>query len=470
MRADRGRLANWQLFLSQYNYDVELIAGSKNYLPDALTREMAMFRREDNDEGRNPSSRKLGKEKAQPEMDEVQNFLLISKKSAITDQSQGKGLGSPSQTADGKGSSRPLMAAALPKIRNTPHGETDVWGYKLHRFSESVFKTNRVLAFYQKALLDNLMFAFQERDKSHMLKSLYALAEEMHQSQAIRKQQSAADPSYSLTMRQKNSPNNNSKIQYADGTENARVPFLALKETEWYKFHDLIGVHQLEDHTIPETLYAVPGPYTGRYVVNVQSNHPQEHKLWLVENGFVHNLWTETNEDLKGLPSIIVNTVKNIRKTDCILRLKFRSTPPEWIPRKNGEVEYISPYHYVRIIQGRYEYPALPGYNGVPNHSIAWMKAMTLKYIRKIVEDDKHITYLTSGDKILVTTYDHPHAASSDLFQKIKRNEIDSSLACAKWIDKVEDDGHYKIYEDTDMEDMRAVGQEPNDSEEDDDM
>ena len=150
--ADRGRLANCQLFLGQYDYNVELIAGNRNYLPDALTREMAMFRREEDDERRNPRSRKLGKEKVQPEMDEVEKFLLCPKGPTITDQSQGKGLTSPSQTSDGKGSSRPFMAAALPKSRHSPRGETDVWGYELLTFAEYVYKTSKYLSFCQKVL------------------------------------------------------------------------------------------------------------------------------------------------------------------------------------------------------------------------------------------------------------------------------------------------------------------------------
>ncbi|MDD0148583.1 hypothetical protein PSY31_23120, partial [Shigella flexneri] len=83
---------------------------------------------------------------------------------------------------------------------------------------------------------------------------------------------------------------------------------VALKESDWFDFHNLIGSHN-SDSCLPPTLFIVPGPYVGRYVVNVQSEHPQEHKLCLVENGFVHNLWTKTNDDLKGLPPIIVNTV-----------------------------------------------------------------------------------------------------------------------------------------------------------------
>ncbi|MDD0148754.1 hypothetical protein PSY31_24030, partial [Shigella flexneri] len=76
-------------------------------------------------------------------------------------------------------------------------------------------------------------------------------------------------------------------------------------ESVWHEFHSLIGSHNSEDR-VPPTLFIIAGPYVGRYLVNVQSEHPQEHKLWLVENGFVHNLWTKTNDDLKGFPPIIV--------------------------------------------------------------------------------------------------------------------------------------------------------------------
>ncbi|KAL6228350.1 hypothetical protein ACLB2K_002300 [Fragaria x ananassa] len=48
------------MFLTQYEYDVEMVADDKNYLSDALTREMTMFERE----GRNPRNRKpLSEEK-----------------------------------------------------------------------------------------------------------------------------------------------------------------------------------------------------------------------------------------------------------------------------------------------------------------------------------------------------------------------------------------------------------------------
>ncbi|KAL6145853.1 hypothetical protein ACLB2K_056537 [Fragaria x ananassa] len=34
---NRGTVLRWQMFLTQYEYDVEMVAGDKNYLPDALT-------------------------------------------------------------------------------------------------------------------------------------------------------------------------------------------------------------------------------------------------------------------------------------------------------------------------------------------------------------------------------------------------------------------------------------------------
>ncbi|KAL6218813.1 hypothetical protein ACLB2K_012022 [Fragaria x ananassa] len=160
------------MFLTQYKYDVEMVAGDKNYLPDALTREMATFERE----GHNPRSRKPESEekklwerfksgyktvgplhdgpgyqyivsngtaessptsriKPKPDSKEdgcschsggtnedklVNEFLLCPKGSALTDQSQGKRLASPSQMADGKGISSSLKAAVLPKSRKDP--------------------------------------------------------------------------------------------------------------------------------------------------------------------------------------------------------------------------------------------------------------------------------------------------------------------------------------------------------------
>ncbi|KAL6193081.1 hypothetical protein ACLB2K_034165 [Fragaria x ananassa] len=175
--ADRGRVLRWQMFLTQYEYDVEMVAGDKNYLHDALTREMTMFERE----GHNPRSWKpvseekklweryksgdkivgplhdgpgyqyivsYGAESSQPserikpKLDQgwdefsdhskkdadqsvtsdeeklAQEFLLCSKGTASTDWSQGKRPASPSQTADGKDISSPFMAADLPKSRN----------------------------------------------------------------------------------------------------------------------------------------------------------------------------------------------------------------------------------------------------------------------------------------------------------------------------------------------------------------
>ncbi|KAL6140398.1 hypothetical protein ACLB2K_058698 [Fragaria x ananassa] len=108
------------------------LIGNKNYLLDALTRELAMFNRsEGSDEGRNPRNRRPGKKPEQPEEIErvLKSFLLCPKRPVTTDQSQGKGLASLSQTVDGKSLTRPLMATALPKSRLTPKGVLNVHGY-----------------------------------------------------------------------------------------------------------------------------------------------------------------------------------------------------------------------------------------------------------------------------------------------------------------------------------------------------
>ncbi|KAL6138579.1 hypothetical protein ACLB2K_063860 [Fragaria x ananassa] len=484
--ADRGRVLRWQMFLTQYEYDVEMVAGNKNFLLDALTREMAMFERE----GRNPRSRKPESEekkiwekfkegdktigplhdgpgyqylvsygtaetsqasKIKPKSDSekdgrsshsgstneeklINEFLLYPKGSALTDQSQGKRLTSPSQTADGKGISRPLMAAALPKNRKDPlranklpivTGRKVIHNQPLKIFQIPVFRTERLLAFKQKIIIDNILYSFYEENEAHLLQTLMALTEEM----------------YGVHTKDKGVLEEPPKVVFLASPESDKIPMQALKESEWYNFHNLLGEGR---DVLPETLSISPGPYYGRYLVDVQAEHPQKHKLWLIENGFVHNLWTKTNEDLKGFPEIIAEAVKNIRPDGCILRIKFISTPPEWTV-VNGQMNYISPYHHVRLIQSPVQKPAITSGNGRPNQSIPWMKAMAIAVIKDIVLRDYESSLLASGEKIMVTCYNHPPPENCDFFTALMRNEVDCTLATTKWLEKVETEEKYKI-------------------------
>ncbi|KAL6227709.1 hypothetical protein ACLB2K_001666 [Fragaria x ananassa] len=508
--ADRGRVLRWQMFLSQYDYDVEMVAGDKNYLPDALTREMAMFERE----GRNPRSRKpvseekklwerykngdktVGPlhdgpgypyivsygaaessqppERIKPKLNQkwddlsghskkdadqsitddeeriTKEFLLCPKGTGLTDRSQGKRPASPSQTADGKDISSPLMAAALPKSRRDPlranklplvTGKKVIHDQPLKIFQKPVFRTERLLAFKQKIIIDNILYSFYEENEAHLLQTLKALTEEMYGFHAKGKS-ILAEPS---------------KVVYLENPESTRIPILALKESEWYSFHNLLGERK---DVLPGTLSIVPGPYYGRYLVDVQADHPQKHKLWLIENGFVHNLWTKTNDDLKGLPKIITEAVTNIRPDGCILRLKFISTPPEWTVVE-GQTNYISPYHHVRIIQSPVRTSIAISGNGRPNQSIPWMKAMTIAVIKDIVLRDYDSSLLASGEKIMVTYYNHPPPENCDFFTALMRKEVDCTLATTTWLEKVETEEKYKVsypYDsDLDNEDEEAA-------------
>ncbi|KAL6204708.1 hypothetical protein ACLB2K_021975 [Fragaria x ananassa] len=397
--ADRGRVLRWQMFLTQYEYDVEMVAGDKNYLPDALTREMTMFERED----------------------------------LLTDQSQGKRLASPSQTADGKGISSPLMAAALPKSRRDAlkadksplvTGKKVIHDQPLKIFQIPVFRTERLLPFKQKIIIDNILYSFYEDNEAHLLQTLKALTEEM----------------YGFHTKDKGVLAESSKVEYLENPESAKIPILALKESKWYKFHNLLGEGK---NILPGTLSIAPGPYYGRYLVDVQAEHPQKHKA-IVENGFVHNLWTKTNEDLKGLLEIIAEAVKNIRPDGCILRLKFISTPPKWVV-VNNQMNYISPYHHVRLIQSSVQKPPIASGNGRPNQSIPWMKAMTIAIIKDVVLRDYDSSLLASGEKIMVTCYNHPPPENCDFFTALMRKEVDCTLATTTWLEKVETDDKYKI-------------------------
>lgn len=85
--ADRKRLFKWQHFLTYYDYTVEQIARDKNYLPDALTREMTMF-------AKKPRADK-GKVKEQSLEEVFKSYTVIPKGIAITDYAQGNIMASP---------------------------------------------------------------------------------------------------------------------------------------------------------------------------------------------------------------------------------------------------------------------------------------------------------------------------------------------------------------------------------------
>ncbi|KAL6218593.1 hypothetical protein ACLB2K_011803 [Fragaria x ananassa] len=251
---------------------IKSIKGNKNYLPDALIREMAMFDRE----GRNPRSRK-------PESEEKKLWERFkSGDKTVGPLHDGPGY----QYIVSYGTAEPSQAS---RIKPKQNSEED--GRSCH-------------------LGEN---------EAHLLQTLKALTEEMHGFHA------------------------------KDKGEGKNV--------------------------LPGTLSVVPGPYYGRYLVDVQAEHPQKHKLWLVENSFVHNLWTKTNEDLQDLPTIITEAVKNIRPDGCILRL------------------IQSPVLKTSVVSG----------NGRPNQSIPWMKAMAIAVIKDVISTMEMKTRREIGNIVVPT-------------------------------------------------------------------
>ncbi|XP_061999187.1 putative B3 domain-containing protein At5g58280 [Rosa rugosa] len=114
------------------------------------------------------------------------------------------------------------MAVALPKSKPTPTGVINVFNYELRTFVDPVFRTVRRLAYHQKAILDNLLFAFQERNSGIMFPTLFALAEEVHEN---------ARPQHEEVP---HSAVKNEKIHYLEDPESARIPIKGLKETDCY--------------------------------------------------------------------------------------------------------------------------------------------------------------------------------------------------------------------------------------------
>ena len=123
-----------------------------------------------------------------------------------------------------------------------------------------------MLAFKQKIIIDNILYAFHEENEDHLLGTLEALTEELHGIHAKEKEKS--------------------KVVYLENPESAKIPMTTMKRSEWFKFHEHLG----NGKRLPPTLSDVFGPYYERYLVNVQAEHPQKQKIWLLDNGFVHNL------------------------------------------------------------------------------------------------------------------------------------------------------------------------------------
>ena len=102
-----------------------------------------MFRRTDKGKGRMNDEESSTK-------DILESYTKVPKGISTTDQSQGKGLASPSQTVGGKGSSNPFMAAALPKSRHVPTTTKIVHVYQLSTFDRDVYRTGKRLTLEQK--------------------------------------------------------------------------------------------------------------------------------------------------------------------------------------------------------------------------------------------------------------------------------------------------------------------------------
>ena len=77
---------------------------------------------------------------------------------------------------------------------------------------------------------------------------------------------------------------------------------------------------------------------------------------------------------------------------------------------------------------------------------------MTIVNIRKVVLQDHDTILLASGEKIMVTRYDHPPPEDCNFFTALMRKEVDCTLATTKWMDEIERKGRYSFSDDSDLE------------------
>ena len=103
-----------------------------------------------------------------------------------------------------------------------------------------------------------MILSFYDENEAQVIQALTALSEEFCE---LNKKDKGE---------QNEVPAGKSKAIYLENPESAKVPIKALKESEWYKFHNFLGEG---NKNLPETLSLVPGSYYGRYLVNVQAEH-----------------------------------------------------------------------------------------------------------------------------------------------------------------------------------------------------
>ena len=83
----------------------------------------------------------------------------------------------------------PLMAATLPKSRRAPFRANRllvvtrkkiIFDQPLKIFQKPVFRIDRILAFKQKIIVDNILYTIYGGNEAHLLQSLKVLTEELY--------------------------------------------------------------------------------------------------------------------------------------------------------------------------------------------------------------------------------------------------------------------------------------------------
>ncbi|KAK3221962.1 hypothetical protein Dsin_008987 [Dipteronia sinensis] len=134
------------------------------------------------------------------------------------------------------------------------------------------------------------------------------------------------------------------------GLRNYQIKKKSLNEERWKEFHKFLAGGNI--HHTSRTLNLSHRYMQGQYLVDVVAQHPQDKKVWLVQNGFVKTLEMHRSHDMVGLPHIIINSNNNLTmNADIYLRINFYSCPSKWVPYTISQVRILPPYHYICFIQ-----------------------------------------------------------------------------------------------------------------------
>ncbi|GLJ33314.1 hypothetical protein SUGI_0670230 [Cryptomeria japonica] len=419
---NQQRLIRWQLYIGQFDYEVDLIPGKKNIIPDALTRDMAgkMLKVSSLSEKDDSKLANKGKSLLCPESGSSQ----IRK----TDYCPVQAVTTPEQTATGKEPSNPFIPDALGKSMKK---QILIKGVSFPYFHYPVFKTHRKTMGQERLqLLNNLQRSYDTGDNDKFILAMKVLSQYFQEdSKTSKRIQKLLDDGIITDPKQIDQQ----ELYLPNDDYSSKVPLFCMEQNDWLAFHSNLvkGFHPLD---IKTKIICFAGLFPGHLVLDVLTHCKQEYKLWLFENGFLQNLYVTCIQDLDGFPPAIQRAyqlVYNCCNNPPFIRMNCVTAPPEWFDLLNGRQGLHMAFHYIRFFLNharprRHYLPQAGSLDGIDPQFFtpSVQHAHVLVKLQGIMDADAdRMTLLSSSDRVTIVTPIRPTFHCDEMYLSIINGE-----------------------------------------------